>query len=104
MQIVGRNRLEAFCNKHADARPWIETWLADVGSAVIATPAELKARYASASFLEANVVVFNVKGNHYRLEATIAYRSGVLVVNWIGSHAAYARRNRTRQARGQHHA
>lgn len=98
MKVVGRKRLEAFCAKHADACPWIEAWLAELEATVLATPTEIKARYASASFLEGNTVVFNVKGNRYRLETTIAYRSGVIVVDWIGTHAAYDRRNRSRNS------
>jgi len=41
-------------------------------------------------------VVFNVKGNAYRLEATIAYRSGTVAVEWIGTHREYDGRNRNR--------
>jgi mRNA interferase HigB len=96
MKVVGRKRLEAFCARHADARPWIEAWLAELEATALATPAEVKTRYANASFLEGNTVVFNVKGNRYRLETTIAYRSGVMVINWIGTHGAYDRRNRSR--------
>lgn len=98
MKVVGRQRLKSFCVKHADARAWLEAWLADLESVLLANPSELKARYSTASFLEGNTVVFNVKGNRYRLEATVAYRSGVIVVNWIGTHAAYDRRNKSRQS------
>jgi mRNA interferase HigB len=38
------------------------------------------------------VVIFNVKGNRYRLEVQVAYRTGVLVVRWIGTHAQYTKR------------
>src|SRR5438445_8170148 len=61
MRIAGRERLEQFCRKHADARTWIEHWLADVETAVWATPLDLRNRYASASFLPEGVVIFNVK-------------------------------------------
>jgi mRNA interferase HigB len=67
MRIAGRERLEQFCRKHADARTWIEHWLADVETAVWATPQDLRNCYASASFLPEGVVIFNIKGNAYRL-------------------------------------
>lgn len=96
MKIVGRGRLDDFCRTHADARRWIENWLADVESAGWTTPHEVKLRYASASFLGGNIVVFNVKGNAYRLEAMVAYRTGTVVVQWIGTHTQYDERNRRR--------
>lgn len=63
------------------------------------SPAELKRSYATASFLAGNVVIFNVKGNSYRLETAVAYRTGVVDVSWIGSHAGYDARNRRRGLR-----
>ena len=45
-----------------------------------ATPQHIKVRYASASFLHGNVVIFNVRGNSYRLEAHVAYRNGIVTV------------------------
>ncbi len=96
MRILDRERLEKFCRKHADARNWIENWLADVESAAWATPQDIRQRYASASFLGGGVVIFNVKGNAYRLEATVAYRTGTLAVEWAGTHAEYDERNRKR--------
>ena len=96
MKILDRERLERFCRKHSDARAWIENWLADVESAAWATPQDIRRRYASASFLPGNVVVFNVKGNAYRMEGTVAYRTGVVVIEWIGTHREYDLRNRRR--------
>ena len=81
MKILDRERLERFSRKHADARRWIENWLADVESAVWSTPQDIRRRYASASFLPEGVVIFNVKGNAYRLEVTVAYRTGVVVID-----------------------
>jgi len=59
-------------------------------------PQEVKDRYASVSFLPGNVVIFNVRGNHYRLEVHVAYRSGLVTVLWIGTHREYDARNRNR--------
>lgn len=96
MKIAGRNALDEFCAKHGDARRWIENWLADTGAATWVTPQDIKNRYSSASFLGNNTVIFNVKGNEYRLEVTCAYESGVVIVRWIGAHAQYDERNRKR--------
>ena len=99
MRIVGRHILDEFCRRHPDTRLWVENWIADVGSAVWTSPAELKRSYATASFFAGNVVIFNVKGNSYRLETAVAYRTGVVDVSWIGSHAGHDVRNRRRGRR-----
>lgn len=99
MRIVGRHILEEFCQKHPDTRRWVENWLADVESAVWAAPVDLKGSYSTASFLAGNIVVFNVKGNAYRLEANVAYRIGVVAVIWAGTHGGYDARNRRRGRR-----
>lgn len=96
MKVLDRERLERFCRRHSDARGWIENWLADVESAAWRTPQDIRRRYASASFLAAGVVIFNVKGNAYRLEVTVAYRTSVVAIDWIGTHRAYDERNRKR--------
>lgn len=92
MRIVGRDKLDEFAGAHADARPWIENWIADTEATRWRTPQDIKSRYASASFLAGNVVIFNVKGNRYRLEVQVAYNTGVVVVRWMGSHAEYSKR------------
>ena len=96
MQIVGRNKLDAFCSRYPDARPWVEAWLQEVGGMSWATPQALRDRYATASFLSGGVVIFNVRGNNYRLEVNVAYQTGVVAVAWIGTHRDYDRRNRRR--------
>jgi mRNA interferase HigB len=50
----------------------------------------------SHSFLANNIVVFNVKGNDYRLEVLVAYKTSVVLVQWIGTHAEYDARNKAR--------
>ncbi len=96
MKVVGRNRLQAFGVQHADAREWLKNWLAEVELALWETPHEVKAQYPSASVIGNNTIIFNVRGNHYRLEVTIAYQTKVVVIIWIGTHAEYDRRNQNR--------
>jgi mRNA interferase HigB len=99
MRIAGRHILDAFCRKHPDGSNWIENWLADAETAFWSTPSDVRSSYAAASFLAGGVVIFNVKGNSYRLETVIAYRMGVVSVTWVGTHAAYDARNRKRGRR-----
>jgi mRNA interferase HigB len=92
MLLAGREVLERFTRDHADARAWIENWIALVEMERWRPPQDIKARYAAASVLADRVVVFNVKGNRYRLEVQVAYNTGVVVVKWVGTHAEYTRR------------
>lgn len=92
MRIVGREKLDYFVRAHADARAWIENWIADTEKARWRMPRDIKSDYASASFLANNVVIFNVKGNHYRLEVLVAYNAGAVVIRWAGTHAHYSKR------------
>ncbi|HEY3077009.1 MAG TPA: type II toxin-antitoxin system HigB family toxin [Burkholderiales bacterium] len=80
MRIAGRELLGLFCDKHADVRAWIERWLADVELAAWTKPGDIRSQYASASFLADGIVIFNVKGNAYRLEVVVAYRTGIVSI------------------------
>ena len=93
MRMVGRDKLDDFVGTHADARPWIENWIAEVETARWRMPQDIKSQYASASFLAINVLYFNVKGNRYRLEVLVAYNTGTVVVRWVGTHADFTKRN-----------
>jgi mRNA interferase HigB len=96
MRVVGRESLDLFCSRHADARKWIASWLTEVESSAWTTPQDIKRRYSTASFVGSNTVIFNVKGNDYRLEVSVAYRVGVVYVKWVGSHREYDDRNARR--------
>lgn len=94
MRIIGLGRLNGFCAEHSDSRKWVANWISDTRASRWRTPHDIRKRYPAASFLAERVVIFNVKGNHYRLETRIAYDVGVVAVLWIGTHAEYTRRHR----------
>jgi len=92
MRVIGLGLLKAFCDEHADCRKWIANWIGDVRQRTWSTTHDVKLRYPSASMLANNVVIFNVRGNEYRLETQIAFKGGVVAVKWIGTHAEYTKR------------
>jgi mRNA interferase HigB len=92
MRVIGLGVLSAFCDEHADCRKWISNWTRDVKQSAWATTHDVKSRYPAASFLAENVVIFNVRGNDYRLETQIAFGVGVVAIKWIGTHAEYDKR------------
>jgi len=89
MKIIGRNILSAFKTEHKDASSQIDAWEAEVIVANWERPSDIKARYASASFLAENHVVFNIKGNKYRLLVQVTYKSKIVLVKKAGTHQEY---------------
>ena len=89
MQVLGKDKLISFYKKHANAKSAIEAWIAEAQSAKWKTPQDIKERYRSAESLDGNRVIFNIKGNHYRLVVRVRYQNGVAVVEWVGTHAEY---------------
>lgn len=91
MKVLGQAILGDFCNNRKDAAFQIHAWLAEAKEAEWATPSDIKARYVNASFLSGNRVIFNIKGNKYRLDTKIYYQRQTIIVKRIGTHAEYNR-------------
>jgi mRNA interferase HigB len=97
MIVVGVNVVERYLVDHAGhkgikaARSQYGTWLGIATRATWRNPEDVKASYPKASILKAGRVVFNIKGNDYRLVAAVQYRAGVLAIRFFGSHAEYDR-------------
>lgn len=75
------------------ARSQYDVWLAIAGQAQWDNPKDVKASHPKASILKGGRVVFNIKGNKYRLVAALQYQAGVLVIRFFGTHAEYDRIN-----------
>ncbi len=91
MKVLGRDKLDEFGKKHTDAKSALDSWFHEVNSENCKwkIPQDIKDRYASASFLANNRVIFNIKGNNYRLAFQVRYQNGLVVVEWVGTHAEY---------------
>jgi mRNA interferase HigB len=90
VKVLGRNVLHVFAQKHAEVRSQVSVWLAEVEAATWKTPEDVRERYPTVSFVGGNRAVFNIKGNKYRLDATIAFNTGIVQINRAGTHAEYA--------------
>ena len=87
--MISRSTLLRFWQKHADAAEPLKAWYDEVKKAEWKSAAELKAHYRNASILDRERVVFNIKGNAYRLIVDVEYRQGFVFVVWLGSHEEY---------------
>lgn len=79
MRVVGKRTLEDFKRRHADARSHVDAWLREVEQAEWRSSHDIKAKYVTASFLADNRVVFNLKGNSYRLDVKVSYENQVVL-------------------------
>jgi mRNA interferase HigB len=89
MRIISRKKLREFWKQHPDTKPVLEAWYTDVKHAVWKTPADIKDSYRNASFVANNRVVFNIRGNRYRLVVAVQYEYGLVYIRFVGSHQEY---------------
>ena len=91
MRVIAYRSLQNFWTLHLAAEQPLKAWYDEAKKAVWKQPTDIKAHYRSASFVGNNRVVFNIKGNDYRLIVAVAYRVGFVYVKFIGTHAQYDR-------------
>ena len=91
MRVIKVLPLAEFWRDHADAESPLRAWVAFVRQAAWRTPNDLKADFPSASLLGNNRVVFNIKGNDYRLIVAVLYEVHAVLIKFIGTHAEYDR-------------
>lgn len=89
MRIIAKSTLRAFWRRHPDAEEPLLAWYRETEKADWESPARVKEKYRSASFVGGNRVVFNIKGNDYRLVVKINYPYRVVYVRFVGTHAEY---------------
>lgn len=89
MRVLAVSTLRAFWARHPDAEQPLKAWYEEATNAVWTQPADIKAQYRSASVLKNRRVVFNSKGNDYRLIVAVAYRLQIVYVKFVGTHKEY---------------
>lgn len=89
MRVIAKRTLRDFWEKHADSEQQLKAWYHEAEQANWKSPNDIKKGYPSASILEDNRMVFNIKGNNYRLIVRINYNYGIVWIRFIGTHAEY---------------
>jgi mRNA interferase HigB len=89
MRVIAISTLREFWEKHPQSETPLRSWYADVCHADWRTPADIKATHRNASFVGSNRVIFNIKGNDYRLIVAVHYNRGMLYIRFVGTHAEY---------------
>jgi mRNA interferase HigB len=91
LRIIARRTLREYAEQPPDVAGQLDAWYHDAKRAGWATPADITRVYKSASILPNQRVVFNIKGNQYRLIVMIHYAHKIVYVRWFGTHQAYDR-------------
>jgi mRNA interferase HigB len=89
MRVISRKALRLFWESHADAQQALQAWYADVKRAQWKSPADIKKAYRNASIIANNRVVFNVKGNKYRVIVAVQYKFKIVFIRFVGTHHEY---------------
>lgn len=89
MRVISKKILREFWEKHSDSEQQLKAWYQETSNAEWNSPNDIKTEYPSASILADNRVVFNIKGNNYRLIVRINYDYGMTWIRFVGTHAEY---------------
>ena len=89
MRIIAKKPLRTFWEDHPDAEEPLLAWYREVEKEDWDTPAKVKAKYGTASIVGGKRVVFNIKGNDYRLVVEINYAYRVVYIRFVGTHKEY---------------
>jgi mRNA interferase HigB len=89
MRIIAKSALREFWERHPDAEEPLLAWYRETEKEDWRTPAEVKEKYRNASIIKGSRVVFNIKGNDYRLVTQINYPYRVVYVRFVGTHTEY---------------
>jgi mRNA interferase HigB len=97
MRIIARRTLREFVasrvrqKDHASLKVALDAWFAEVRRARWRSTADVRRLYATASIVSAGRVVFNIRGNNYRLVVSVDFDKGIVWIKWLGTHVEYDR-------------
>ncbi|RZK19214.1 MAG: type II toxin-antitoxin system HigB family toxin [Hymenobacter sp.] len=93
MRILSKGTLREYWEKHPAAELPLRAWHRDATTADWKNPNDVKAQFGNASIVANNRVVFNIKGNDFRLVIEISYLTRIVYVLFIGTHTEYDKIN-----------
>lgn len=90
-RIIAKRTLREFWVKHPNSEQYLKTWYETAKSSKWKSPNDVKKTYANASILKNNRIVFNIKGNAFRLIVKFNYEKQWAFIRFIGTHLEYDR-------------
>lgn len=107
MRIIARRTLREFVEglsgrkDQRAVKAALDAWFDEVSKAVWTSSADVRRLYATASIVSAERIVFNIKGNDYRLVVSVDFEKSIVWIKWIGAHKAYDRIDVTEVEHGE---
>lgn len=89
VRVIAKRTLRDFWKKHADCEAQLKSWYSETEKSAWNNINELKTEYPSASILKDNRIVYNIKGNTYRLIVKFNFEYQICWIRFIGTHAEY---------------
>lgn len=95
MRVIARRTLTQYCDFLRSSKDYrvvkaaLEAWFHEVQAQTWDTPADVKRFFGNASIVGKDRVVFNIKGNDYRLVVAVDYRRHIVFIKWLGTHKEY---------------
>jgi mRNA interferase HigB len=89
LRIIAKRTLQIFWEKHPDCEQQLKSWYAEAKRSEWGNINEIKKYYPSASVLGKNRIVYNIKGNNYRLIVKFNFQYQIAWIRFIGTHAEY---------------
>ncbi len=95
MRIIARRTLKEFVERrrgfkdHSALKAALDAWFDEARKAQWSSASDVKRSYATASIVSADRIVFNIKGNDYRLVVAVDFEKSILWIKWIGTHKDY---------------
>ena len=93
MRIIKYKTLEECWKKHSEVEDALKAWYQEMKHCEFNTPDDIKKRFGSADILRDNRVVFNIKGNHFRLIVKFHYNRQMGYIRFVGTHKEYDKIN-----------
>ena len=93
LRVIAKKILRDFWDAHSGCEQQLKSWFQEASNAKWKNPNQIKKEYPSASILNNNRIVFNIKGNSYRLIVKINYDCQMVWIRFVGTHAEYYKIN-----------
>lgn len=88
-RVFSKSTLKEYWEKYSDSEQYLKTWYDTAKNANWKTPSDVKQTYANTSILKDSRIVFNIKGNSYRLVAKFNFEKQWIFIRFIGTHEEY---------------
>lgn len=89
MNLIDVEILDKFCKKNIRAKKHIDSWRAIVEKADWKNTHDIKNTFQKADFIAKNKVIFNIRGNEFRLIVKVIFINGNIHIDWVGTHKEY---------------